>query len=250
MSETASGLPPAGWYIQPAQPTVERWWDGAVWTDHSRAVVPVAPADAPPPADAAVVPPHPDASGAVRCPLCGRDDQLRRVSVVVAEGKTGTRGTAVTFARQDGRTRVAPTVYGSRGATDLSKRLSAPLRPHFPWYLHAAGWVLGTAVVAGVIGSVVIGSGSDAPASGTYIAGFVIFFFFGLFIGIAPAILFTIFAGAWQGPRVRARQEKWDQQSKRLDAAYFCFRDDVIVEDGRSYEPEKFISEAFEGARL
>ncbi len=27
---------PAGWYRDPTNPTVERWWDGRAWTDHAR----------------------------------------------------------------------------------------------------------------------------------------------------------------------------------------------------------------------
>ncbi len=29
--------PPPGWYPDPRQPAVERWWDGAAWTEHRRA---------------------------------------------------------------------------------------------------------------------------------------------------------------------------------------------------------------------
>ncbi|MEU7577629.1 DUF2510 domain-containing protein [Streptomyces sp. NPDC041068] len=29
--------PPPGWYPDPHQPSVERWWDGSAWTEHRRA---------------------------------------------------------------------------------------------------------------------------------------------------------------------------------------------------------------------
>lgn len=243
MSETASGLPPAGWYIQPAQPTVERWWDGAVWTDHSRAVA------AAPETSAPEAPPHPEQRGGIRCPLCRSDDQLRRVSVVVGEGKTATRGTALTLAQQDGRTRIAPTVYGSRGATELSKRLTPPWRPHFPWYVHFVLWLLGIAVIFGIYGAISASADDYTPTSGTYIGGFIGLFIVGLFAGFMPAALFTFLTGAFRGPVWRDRQAEWDRQNERLGAAYFCARDDVIVENGVAHKPEQFITQLFDPAK-
>ncbi|MCX3059766.1 DUF2510 domain-containing protein, partial [Streptomyces beihaiensis] len=29
--------PPPGWYPDPGDPSVERWWDGTEWTQHRRA---------------------------------------------------------------------------------------------------------------------------------------------------------------------------------------------------------------------
>ncbi len=48
------GPPPAGWFEDPQDPTMIRWWDGSQWTDH------VAPAAPPPvPREASVPPPEP-----------------------------------------------------------------------------------------------------------------------------------------------------------------------------------------------
>src|SRR5687767_1276364 len=34
----------AGWYPDPSDPTMQRWWDGAGWTDHAQPATPAGPA--------------------------------------------------------------------------------------------------------------------------------------------------------------------------------------------------------------
>jgi uncharacterized protein YbjQ (UPF0145 family) len=34
---TTGGLPPAGWYPDPADPAQQRWWNGTAWTDQTTA---------------------------------------------------------------------------------------------------------------------------------------------------------------------------------------------------------------------
>jgi hypothetical protein len=56
---------PAGWYVDPADSSQERFWDGSGWTDESR---PFGTPPTPPPAPAAAHPAgwYPDAHGAMR----------------------------------------------------------------------------------------------------------------------------------------------------------------------------------------
>lgn len=42
MSEGVTGLPPAGWYPDPRDPSTRRWWDGAAWSSHVAPLEPVA----------------------------------------------------------------------------------------------------------------------------------------------------------------------------------------------------------------
>lgn len=58
MSDEQSNPPthPPDWYPDPAGEPLERWWDGAGWTDHTR------------PLTAAPLPPPP--SGGLRCLVC------------------------------------------------------------------------------------------------------------------------------------------------------------------------------------
>jgi hypothetical protein len=139
-------------------------------------------------------------------------------------------------------------VYSSRGATDLAKRLTPPGRPHFPWYAHFAGWLLGIAVIFGIVGAAMASGRDDTPSAGTYIGGFIGLFIVGVFAGFIPAVAFTFFAGVFRGPVWKDRQQLWDPRNERLGAAYFCFRDDVVVENGVAHQPEQFIKELFEPA--
>ncbi|MDQ8703114.1 DUF2510 domain-containing protein [Streptomyces sp. LHD-70] len=62
---------PPGWYPDPAAPSLERWWDGAAWTEHTRAA---GTPGAPGPADAAAPqPPAPtgEASGRAKVVALG-----------------------------------------------------------------------------------------------------------------------------------------------------------------------------------
>ncbi|PKQ25066.1 MAG: hypothetical protein CVT64_11565 [Actinobacteria bacterium HGW-Actinobacteria-4] len=56
---TEKPVPPAGWYNDPSDPTLQRYWDGAAWTQQ---VAPLTPTSlAGPEAQAAVEPPSPAA---------------------------------------------------------------------------------------------------------------------------------------------------------------------------------------------
>lgn len=47
MPDTATPLPPAGWYVDNQDALIYRWWDGTQWTEHTHRVgpEPVAAAD-------------------------------------------------------------------------------------------------------------------------------------------------------------------------------------------------------------
>ncbi len=60
----------AGWYADPADPTLIRWWDGSTWTSHTQPNPAVALA-APPPAGAAMVDAPPPVAAAAAPPISG-----------------------------------------------------------------------------------------------------------------------------------------------------------------------------------
>ncbi len=54
------GLPPAGWYEDPTQAGMERWWDGSQWGAETRAIAPPTPAPEPQPFAPPSPPPAPE----------------------------------------------------------------------------------------------------------------------------------------------------------------------------------------------
>lgn len=245
VSGTNSQLPPSGWYGKPGQPGTEQWWDGASWTGHTRAT-PTALTPPPPPSypqapalhrPPAYIPPH---SAGMTCPVCRSNDQMRRVTVVIGEGTSATQGSALTIARREGRTRVDSTSYNSNSITELSSRLTPPPRPSFPWLTYFLGWTFGLAALVGFF-AVSQGEGGSMGASlGAFIAGFLT-----LFVTWIPALLISAIIHAFKKRGLEVRGAEWDRRDARLRAAYYCGRDDVIIEGDRAYQPEKYLTGIF-----
>lgn len=56
LSDVTNSSPPAGWYSDPDGRSGERWWDGAVWTDHRQSTASITPPSVPAPADDSLPP--------------------------------------------------------------------------------------------------------------------------------------------------------------------------------------------------
>ncbi|MFD1494429.1 MULTISPECIES: hypothetical protein [Microbacterium] len=160
---------------------------------------------------------------------------MRRISVVIGEGTSATQGTALTYARREGRNRVDTTVFGSDSVTQLSARLTPPSRPTFPWRQHFLAWTFGLAAAIGVWAAISSGRGA-----GAFMAGFL-----SLFVTWIPGGLIALLTQQVQKSSWSARQEDWDRRNGRLRDAYYCARDDVVVENGVSYAPERYLAQVF-----
>ncbi|MEI3867308.1 hypothetical protein V6S02_09480 [Microbacterium sp. CCNWLW134] len=155
--------------------------------------------------------------------------------MIIGEGTSATQGTAVTYARREGRNRVDTTHFSSDSITQLSARLTPPPRPTFPWRTHFLAWTFGLAAAIGVWSAVSSGGGV-----GAFMAGFL-----SLFVTWIPGGIIALLTERSQRRTWLVRQEGWDRNDERLRAAYYCARDDVVVEHGTAYRPEQFVASLF-----
>ncbi|MCY1718459.1 hypothetical protein OVA26_16105 [Microbacterium sp. SL62] len=144
----------------------------------------------------------------------------------------------MTLSPNEGKIRVASTYLTTTGMTQLAKRLSPLARPSFPWFAHFIGWTLGITAFAGLVATL----SSNEPYM------FVVGGFFAIFVAWIPAAVITYVVGKVRARVWRERQGEWDASNERLQAAYFCARDDVIVNEHEAQRPEDFIAELFRPA--
>jgi hypothetical protein len=219
--QASPAAPPPGWYDDGSGR--ERWWTGRDWSNYFQTGLQQFHAEN-----------TQHSIDVVNCPLCGQSDQLRRVSLVIDEGTTATRGTAITIPKREGRLRLDPTFYVSNSLTQLSSRLTPPKRPEFPALALFFIWWLGSAAAVGLILTVITAN--------------PIGFFFGLYAVLGTWIVALIAVpvmAAAQRRKYAARQADWDSRNAHLRSAYYCSRDDVVVADGLAIRPEAFVTSLF-----
>lgn len=136
---TENGLPPAGWYRDPNAAGLERWWDGVIWTAHSRAT------------DAASGNVTRQSAASQACPSCGASD-AKSLKVVHDQGTTtgsaATTGWAQGTGGQPGYAATFSTTMKS--STDAARKAAAPRKRFNGVALIAIGVILAGAL--GVIG--------------------------------------------------------------------------------------------------
>jgi hypothetical protein len=197
----------------------------------------------------------------INCPRCGMANQVQKVSALVA---AGTVHSAVSveqsgegFVRYSGGQFATMTTYGhtyhsSSQQTQLSLRLSppgAPLQPLQP--RPASGWSADTVsllVVFSVLGACSLGgatyTGMDTYQASAFLVGILLALLFA--IAIVAVILYGINREgrkreAWQAKYAQwqvehawwqAEYARWQAAKAKLDALYYCRRDDVVFFPG------------------
>ncbi len=165
---------------------------------------------------------------AVTCPVCGQADALRRVSTVLDEGTSVTAGSAITLTPSGSSAipfNASPTFYSGATMTALAARLAPPPRPACPSRtVFLWGW-FGTAGGIAILMTIPYGW-----------VGFVLGIFSAFLTWAIGLFAVAIGRNAYR-KKYAGLAAIWDQRAARYRAAYYCGRDDVIVEGGGTFQP-------------
>lgn len=154
----------------------------------------------------------------VKCPLCGEDDQVQRLSALVGE-ETGTitlRGTTVSATKRARRGTAIGVGYSKMSgmtASTVSSRLRPPVRQQ------AHGWGCFTLLSCVFAAFAFIGMVTGGSALGG-LAGFLILTAISIFL-----------ARGWIH-RSTERTQHYQRRLTRWRELYYCHRDDVVYRPG------------------
>lgn len=143
-----NGLPPAGWYGDPQEPGLERWWNGVAWSEHGRAK------DAA--AHSASV--QPTASKSLRvCPTCGAED-VKTLKMIHDQGTSTGSATTTGWVQGTGNQSGLFGTFSTatKNYTEAAREAAAPRKRFNGVVLIVIGVVL-----AGVLSSIGYALGTD-----------------------------------------------------------------------------------------
>src|SRR3990172_804199 len=188
-----------------------------------------------------------------RCPRCGRNDRVERLSAILrsqVKAISGTTKISESYSDSEGqvRSRIVTVPTSSTEATHLAQRLAPPPRPRNPpggsgcfpalVYLSAA-----TFLVAGV--SCALTSLSSAFSASTsqdlLNAAASLLCIAGPAVAVSPLIFYWGTKASANAREDRERKlaawnerlAEWDASMRRWNSAYYCSRDDGVFIPGR-----------------
>ena len=179
---------------------------------------------------AAVQTPHPNPASERSCPVCHQSTSISKVSAVIDSGTSKTSGSAITFARRDGRQHLDSTLYGGTTLTDIAARCAPPARPHLPVFVWLMKLWLGSTAAVGL--GVTIANGNIGAG-----AGGVVISIFTLWI---PALVVTVVLALAKKAKYASLGHEWDVRASKLREAYYCATDDVIFDGATHSAPQTF----------
>lgn len=201
----------------------------------------------------------------ITCPVCNNNDQIQKLSSIVAAGTRETSGVSVTSERTDisgnqkyyteggsriGSGQLSGNTYSSSRTsvnaverTNLAKKITPPLEPLKPDTPSSddgafVGFVIAILIIATAMCFI---TGNNDVEVGIIV-------FFGI-IGLAIAGLVSRrFSGAEKQRRAEEKKrrdkvheeyladvEKWKKAMQRWEQIYYCYRDDIVFLPGKSF---------------
>lgn len=159
------------------------------------------------------------------CPRCLESNQVQNVRAIRESQSSGTVGGGVVVSG----TGVGAGLGYGRSTSDLAKRMMAPTPPSFGCFSAVIiGTVVGAAI--GIPMGLALGGGDAIE------------------ISVLVATLLAIPAALVLGTRSSKRGDKWrayESGNKRLNAAVYCWRDDLVFDAETSGTPEEFLTKCF-----
>lgn len=236
--------PPAGWYGDGS--AGERWWDGERWTEHRRPGNSAGGAHAAGEAEAIRVPdPEPrdeqkqQATRSSTCPVCARDDQVKRISSLIDGQSSTTSGTAKTSGvsintRGTIGIESSSTQFNAATVSNLVGRFAPPTRPGSGLGIAVAVWLL-LATVVGIVWQQLTGATSSTTSGALQ-----------FLVVLACAIPPGLWWKSKQSENQRA-QRLWSEGLRRVREGYYCSRDDIAFAAGsnEALDPAAFVANQF-----
>lgn len=171
----------------------------------------------------------------VRCPVCGKDDAIQRISAIADSGTTSGTGTASTTSvnwstRGGVGIGSASTTFNVSSETQLAHRLKLPTRPEA-----LVGWI--------ALGFFVFGSGSmwllEKAFGYNVLAGLFSF-------GIGAIGGAAIYGARQSSIDASPKGKAWAEAAAMARSSYYCFRDDVaFLPGGSAKSPEALVRDCF-----
>lgn len=170
-----------------------------------------------------------------QCPLCHRNDMTQRVSAVIDQGTTITRGSASTVGFGTNGMFFAPVSVSNQSMSALAQRFN------FPKYPRSLGgtyimWSIFFSIVAAMTAGVSMQWVNQGMASPP-----LLFAVFLLVLLVAGFIMVRTNASR------RVAQQDWVRRASEARAGYYCYRDDIAWLPGSTdaAQPETFAARFF-----
>ena len=186
----------------------------------------------------------------LKCIKCKSDTQLQRVSVIIESGTIQTKGFSVStpIFNDHPIKNSFLTQSASVSSTPLVQRLLPAPIPTFPFSKLFINYWLVSSIPFTILSFLAsFNSKNENQESSNLLVNVFFGLFLGLFFGALIAFFEQNYANAVSVSQIR---HSWEDKNREHNAAYYCFRDDVVFNEEFSGTPEEFRNWMFAGLEI